>query len=585
MGKNTDLKRFESFLLKYFDQAAFADCYNDCDACKELGTQEDFVEKLSPYIKGLLENKQDNNISVNSENLNNYLENLYNQLKDKCDAILLLNNCKPSPCDAKLQVILQDVTPGGQYALYDTASYSLVDVASNILLHYNTPPPLSSGFVVSGPLYTDSEGNQDYVENDLGQMVKPEQLTLREFIQKFRPSWARTLAYWHPEYCYYRWCLLNSDSKQFDEQIKEMDGSTALGEEYLSSPTALLNIDPFFNTIASVKGKGACYKDAMEWELNHFSQTKIFDSHTEKNILEFVDYMLYCRETHFGESCIVNNDCRKRNREWEMYVAFYLQLKQKYDEMARKCWQPDCSNCYIGTDGFPVEEIPLECSATPSESWQSLLPSCECTTAPPDEPSTGCPVLTDIIPSVEDGCAKFTLAGGVTYTQNVRIGYRIVCGGSSGSQLTAIVPIGQNSALECLGSTIESGCSIVIDYVYCGDVEPGFCTPCSVGSYDYQPDGYGNVRFFLLPIGTRCSNPITITYKTSPTSGLFTVTIPAGNTENTIPTNVWSIESLWCNVVAGIRFADNGDNQNTKDSLDNSFMRSAQKGIKPVKNH
>ncbi len=416
---NTDLLRFQDFLLKYFDQAAFEDCYTDCDACKELGEKENFVDKLLPYIKDLVDSKGNVDIVVNDDAIRGYLGNLYENLKKKCDIILEANQCHGGPCEERLNMMMLDVSPGGQYALYDSLTYNLVQENVNVLVHYAERPPTASDFPSTGPIYKDENGNQDYVQNDFGQIVKPEELSLREFIQKFRPSWARTLAYWHPEYCYYRWCLINSRSREFDRKIKEdMDGIKAFDQGYMEygNPSALLDKDPFFTTIDGLVGKGSCYYNAMKWELDHYSRTKVFTSHNEKDILQFIDFTLYCKDQDFNNTCSVDENCRKKNREWELYVAIYLDLKQKYDEMARRCWQPTCINCYIGTDGLPTAQIPAECSAQPDIEWQALIPSCACST---ELPLDSIPHHTPILVGGDPSCP----CSGGSFTYSVSGGY------------------------------------------------------------------------------------------------------------------------------------------------------------------
>lgn len=157
-------------------------------------------------------------------------------------------------CDAHREFMLEDVSPGGQYGLYDESGgvYSISDVASNSVL----------GAWASGT-YTDENG-APYVPQDLN-----------DFIDNFRDEWAEELLSNHPEYCYLQFCELNSASDAYtDAMLATDDYSVALAAGYfkpLSSPTAqnviptnvfnggATNYDPFFET----GGQGYAFRTDM----------------------------------------------------------------------------------------------------------------------------------------------------------------------------------------------------------------------------------------------------------------------------------------------------------------------------------
>jgi hypothetical protein len=337
---NSDLKRFYSFFDEKLAEMNFLDCYSDCDACKKLGTYEDFEAEMLPYIQKLISDKNDNNLNIDNNIIIDYLTSLYNRLTERCNEVS--KNCETSPCDASYSVILQDVSPGGQYALYDEQTFTLLDINTNVLKNYSSTPVV----------YVDENGNPDMVMNDLGFLVTPNDLALNEFITKFKPSWAKALALYHPEYCYYEWCVQNVESERFNERIAAMPGEEAVALGYYIprdvDPNAfdvLLNNDPFFNG----SGNGVPYRDAFLHELANFSKQVVGPNVSIKHILGTIDYLIYCKDD--WDQCAPANDCRKINREWELLVSYYLKLKARYNEMAKACsyaFSGGCSNCYIG---------------------------------------------------------------------------------------------------------------------------------------------------------------------------------------------------------------------------------------------
>jgi len=376
---NPDLLRFKNFLDKFLEESDFLSCYTDCNSCQEvqLMGEEKFVNDLKSYIVRLVANRNDNNLVIDEGDMETRFTALYYAIISQCAAI----NCNYNPCDIRLQMIMEQVSPGGQYALYNETTYDIVgDASINVLYDkYAQMPPASSGFDQSSPIYPDPfDPNQsDMVMNDAGEMKQPNQLSREEFIKNFRPHWARTLAYWHPEYCYYRWCEMNGDSKMFDQQIQEMSAEEAMNASVpFFDPNDfdyILEVDPFFQP----GGKGYLFKNAMAYELANYTAFKTNLAPSVKNILEFVHYSLYCVKdpSQSWTSCSVDPNCRKYEREWELYVGFYLQVKYRYDEMARRCWQPECTNCFIGDDGVPEFPIEEKCvsNLTPDAEWLGYL--------------------------------------------------------------------------------------------------------------------------------------------------------------------------------------------------------------------
>ncbi|WP_315820250.1 hypothetical protein [Paraflavitalea speifideaquila] len=152
--------------------------------------------------------------------------------------------------------------------------------------------------------------------------------------------------------------MANSGSYVFDEAVEnDIDGDSAITLDYYDRGdyAALLKKDPFF----SAGNIGAAFNPLMQDSLRLFSRTIFGISQTDKNVLEYIDRMLYCKEQCNGwNSCVVDNDCRSANQEWGLYKQFYLNLKQRFYELARINSSnqvfANCANCYVGSTPLDI---------------------------------------------------------------------------------------------------------------------------------------------------------------------------------------------------------------------------------------
>lgn len=335
---NPTIKQLNFFVLEQLMRTDFAACFSNCNSCKELSAMG--LTGFIAYFQSLYATEG----LVFDAAETNYITQLYNQLTANCASL----QCPEptNPCENKLLILLPDVRPGGQYALYDTTSFELLEPAINILAKRN---------LVN---WVDDNGNPILVANSLNQMVSPADLTMAEFIQYFDDAWARKLVVYHPEYCYYLFCIANSASAQFDDNlISTDDAALAKSNGWFGNATTnvtntwLLDIDPFFNN----GGAGAAYKTELANLLNNFSATqKEYSSNVPiKGITGFIDYELYCQGpdasaplTPWNSSCIVAADCRSPYMEWKFYRNYYLELKARYEEKVRS--EAGCTSCGIG---------------------------------------------------------------------------------------------------------------------------------------------------------------------------------------------------------------------------------------------
>lgn len=335
-AKNTSLKTENDFKRERIRAAVYADCVTDCETrAKVLNGKSRFTG----YFLGMM---RADSIPVTVAD-SNWANNLYDTLAQQA------SSCATS-CTSKHDMMIIDVSPGGQYALFDS-SYRLVDSSINVLRFYRSLT------------YKKDDGSPELVVNEDGDMVSPAELTLREFIMNWRQAWAAKFVTYHPEYCYYRWCMKNAASEVFDESLYGAYNALedAVSAEYFIHGLnwSLLDKDPFFN----LGGLGYGLRFRMLDSLMSFSQSRQLDPGYD--IFETIHYLLYCGSdsTKSIANCPAVNSCRMDGRFWLMYRQFYLELKQKFVEEARMSSAEfaACTNCYIGNNSRTFPEVEKEC--------------------------------------------------------------------------------------------------------------------------------------------------------------------------------------------------------------------------------
>lgn len=385
VANNTDLKTLQGFLHDEVLNADLAACYSECSTCEvKLGTLSAFTEKMSALLLKLKNDKYEGlTFDPASATITNWISSTYNLLYANCTAMAA--NCNPvSPCDQKLEQMKADVRPGGQYALYDPESFAIPASETNLsILSYNKGVALNykSDPQITNFQFTDESGQ---VRN-----IKDANVTLAEFFKAYlqHPEWADDFVKRHIEYCSYLWCRdYASSSYIFDAKLREQftTGEKAVAAGYFNRGNykALLdaNKDPFF----AAGGPGAAYKLKMIDDLFRMSdvlkmtpknQSGVLQ--TTKSITQVVDWMLYCKPlsatatvndliNSWNNSCAPGLNCRSTSREWELYRNYYLMIKAKYVELAKREALPSCRNCFVGEEnispgGCSPNEVPPAC--------------------------------------------------------------------------------------------------------------------------------------------------------------------------------------------------------------------------------
>ncbi|HEY0679882.1 MAG TPA: polymorphic toxin-type HINT domain-containing protein [Chitinophagaceae bacterium] len=369
------------FVLQYLQATDFMGCFSECRTCETaLGSSADFMQaikgKLTEYGSGFAGREAE---------LDAWINGLYNTLRAHC--LALKADCMLSPCARFEKQMLDDVSPGGQYSLFDLNPFIPLEQEINVLFKYWRVefPVLSPG----NPTY-----DAELITLADGTETSPydASFTLEMLVQFWDEEWAQKFLKYHPEKCKLDFCNNYSSYIKWDDQVTEfikkasdipnIPGSTGLTYQP-GVPAWLLPADPFFKP----GNPGNAYYSEMQADLQQFS-TRIMKitepAANVKGLTHVVDYLLYCIDpdgnTNSGTGNSWNNcspvaSCRVPDKEWNSYKEFYFQLKEKYYIQARN--NGECANaCQVGTPyvmpgncptpkDFFVEAVIVDPQATP----------------------------------------------------------------------------------------------------------------------------------------------------------------------------------------------------------------------------
>jgi RHS repeat-associated protein len=321
----------------YLENINASGCYSDCQTCSVLlGTQAAFVQKVKADLVAL----ELDSATVAGSSFTGWADTLYNNLKDSCAAAQA--HCDYNPCEGTQDLMIQDVSPGGQYAQFNSNG-TPVDPKVNVLNNYwRTVFPVKPA--------TDPAYQANLVTLNDSTVTSPYDINfkLSQLVAYWQPKWALSFLQYHPEYCLLKFCNSMSSFKNWDAIVQQYDeasqvplipGASGLQFKYTNSSAWLLAADPFFKSGAP----GYAFYSQMSSDLLHYSVNILgIDSTTASNkgVIQMGDYNLYCNvpagsTTNTGtgsnwNGCAPAISCRVPNREWQSYRDLYLAVKQKY---------------------------------------------------------------------------------------------------------------------------------------------------------------------------------------------------------------------------------------------------------------
>lgn len=242
-------------------------------------------------------------------------------------------------CDAMLEMMKADVSPGGQFALYEADPFSASGAYSllNLLNDLDELPSYSSSPITyrhSSIIYVDEDGTASSIDG-----TDPNDLSPEDFVENWQDSWADSLVKLHPEYCLYEWCVSLEESRVFDRELSlMMTYADAVAAGYIDSTNAEIDIfssDPYFDT----GGPGASQAAAMQAKIDELiSWTSLFQNYTF-SMLEVAQILEHCHLDQGAEApafvtCLLNagnpfTDGCTREDVWNYYRILYMSAKSE----------------------------------------------------------------------------------------------------------------------------------------------------------------------------------------------------------------------------------------------------------------
>ena len=292
----------------------------------------------------------------------------YDQCQSMCKSV--------TPCTMAYQMMLSDVSPGGQYAQYrddqgnvNPANFPVSVLNTSNLLPDRTTANWKNPKITTAGVAVNEYHNADQTRSKIPVSFKnnipvpattatlkanpdgslyiyPEELSnVSDFISYWQKSWALSLVEYHPEYAYFDWCKDNGviqagatrSSENFDSLMYATStyaGAVAAGLLSTTNSTiSPLTTDPYFNT----NGKGINQNTAMFNVLASYKSglsAKAFVSLTTRCGSWFgANYAASCT-TSFGAAVgtATLTATQTQDREWLNYRMIYMAEKQKQQQ-------------------------------------------------------------------------------------------------------------------------------------------------------------------------------------------------------------------------------------------------------------
>ncbi|NSL88113.1 hypothetical protein ECE50_014795 [Chitinophaga sp. Mgbs1] len=328
VARNTNLRTEFQFVLDQLKRENFTGCFSECVSCKSaLGAKADFVAALRQRV---IEGGA--NITGQETVLNTWAAELYDALYANCQAVRA--SCLQSPCDRLKKQLLEDITPGGQYALFTPEGQPL-EPEINVISNNWTK-------VFRGP---DAIEEEITMEDGTKIMTNSQSCTLAILVKYWKKEWSNAFLMAHPEFCGLEYCNSISTYKSWDDKLEKIYNTAAdipslkPGLQYSYTDGAwLMAADKFFASGAP----GANYAAEFKADLDNYSKNIFGKQDVVKNLSGVVDFLLYCADSTGNTNqnqnlssairwnqCTPVAACRVPDREWMMYLQKYVQLKER----------------------------------------------------------------------------------------------------------------------------------------------------------------------------------------------------------------------------------------------------------------
>lgn len=276
---------------------------------------------------------------------------LYLQARLECEGACDVGGS--TDCELMYQLMLIDISPGGQYGLY-SESYS----ADSVLIYGDSDDPTSifynggSGYPYADSeigVYLDEYGLPDSIYfAELDTTLSPRELSIDQFIRYFKPSWAKTLVQLHPEYCQYL-CCGELTNPHLDSLLNAINSYTDAVSAGLWPLEDLLAQDPLINQFPDLTVTITSY-------IGTYATTSPNSCGNPVSLIEIISSVVYCGgvfpcDVDPGEGCDAENDLFWTifAGQYQTFTAYLKALKMQGDACATDF--PDCDFICVGSSG------------------------------------------------------------------------------------------------------------------------------------------------------------------------------------------------------------------------------------------
>lgn len=242
-------------------------------------------------------------------------------------------------CDAIYYNLIGDVTPGGQYALYETDPNN----GSNFLLIDSNTSVLRTAIYKQIKKYS-TDGKVDLINLPNGSVDSVYKADVSTFIKTFKMSWADSLVKFHPEYCYYKFCKDSlTDSYEYDFDKITIDNYDSAFTAGFLNPTSISGLKHNYPTHAVGIDPLFANRTALRNNMNEMLKHYLLSNDTMYDVWEAAAMASVCavvedgREKYACVQAIANNRVidslfyNKQNRDeyWLAFLGIYNDVKNR----------------------------------------------------------------------------------------------------------------------------------------------------------------------------------------------------------------------------------------------------------------
>lgn len=321
---NRCLKTFDSFYKESWSKRDTTRCKVACDACNdEANTGEGFnASNVATAVRA-------------------------------CDSLW----CNPqltTACDLAKMGMINDLKPGGQYAIYKDSNGNFSPTFSPISI-FGVPSPTvntlysASSTILSIPIHLPNNPIlplSNYTAN---------QDSLLKLIRNWPDDLSEKLLPLHPEYCYLKFCDLTfvQQGSDFDTKLMKAatfnDAKTAFGIANVSA-SGILNFytqDPFYRNmnVPITNMDIATLRNGLRVKFTNYTGSG-------NSIVQLALFVTNCPSGNNINNCPgVWGDNINDDEEWQKFKSIYFSIKQEFMQKAREDYVQTsgcCSNGNIG---------------------------------------------------------------------------------------------------------------------------------------------------------------------------------------------------------------------------------------------